>query len=386
MKNVRRGCGLLAVLMACGGDSTVTPGTLTLVARGRSERGLSVHVALQKGGDTTLVAAQQISITPADAATVQANGDVLLLKAGALTITGSAAGGSASLALTVAAPPAIAFDGLAVGNRDIYRMALDGGELARLTTNAADDVRPSVNGDVVLFTSFRDGNGELYTVSINGTGERRRTQTSSTENQGSLSPDGRRVAYTSNVTGVSKVWLGAIDLSSTAEISASARLSAVTAGDPSSPEAGPAWAPASDRIMYVAATPPSGGSGLFIANAGAGAVPALVAGSGSQGVEVEPSWNADGFRVAYAAVVAGATEVFVRDLRTSAVTQLTRNTGTSGQPAWLADGRILFTSFLVSSTLGVSVTLHWVDPLEPFVVHDIPTPGLSAEHAVPVRR
>jgi hypothetical protein len=375
---------MLALLaaVACGGDSPVAPAKrYTLVKQGRAERGLTVRVALQREGDTTFIAATGLTASPADAATVASNGDVLLTKAGTTTISGTTPdGASVSVVINVAAPPVIVFDGLAAGNRDVYRIALDGAELTRLTTNVADDVHPTAVGNVALFTSFRDGNAELYTVALDGTGERKRTQTTTSENQPSLSPDGKRVAYTSNANGVNKVWIGSIDLAAATTISATAQLTAASFGGSFTPEATPSWAPASDRLVLVATATPSGGAGLFTANAGTGVVPVLVTGSGTQVVEVEPTWSADGFLIAYASAVSGATEIFVRDLRTSAVTQLTRNTGSSGQPAWLPDGRVLFTTFT-----GATAVIRWVDPALPLELHTIVTTGLSAEHSAPVR-
>jgi WD40 repeat protein len=372
---------LALAAIACTDDLPTAPKGYSLVSQGRAERGLTVHVGLQREGDTTLVAATGITATPADAATVSSNGDVLLMKAGATTISAKTPDGTTvSLVVNVAVPPLIVFDGRAAGNRDIYRIAIDGGDLTRLTTNIADDLYPTSVGTSVLFTSVRDGNAELYTVGIDGTTERRRTQTLAGENQPSLSPDGKRVAYTSNVSSVSKVWIGSIDLTTASLITAAAPLAAASFGNAFAPEGSPSWAPTSDKLVFLATATPSGGAGLFTAAATAGVTPVLVPGSGTQVVEVEPSWNSDGFLLAYAAVVGGATEIFIRDLRTSAVTQLTHNTVSSGQPTWLLDGRVVFTTFS-----GANSTISWVDPAQPLVIHPIATTGLSAEHSAPVR-
>lgn len=377
----RRPAMVLVAIMACGGDAAVAPKPYGLVAQGRAERGLTVHVGLKRDGDSTLVAARGISASPADAAAVAINGDILLTKAGTTTITATTPDGiTLTLAIEVAAPPVIVFDGLAAGNRDIYRVALDGASLTRLTTNVADDAHPTASGGFVLFTSFRDGNAELYTATLDGTNQVPRTVTKSGESQASLSPDGRRVTYASNVSGVNRVWIGSIDLAGTTPVSNAAPLSAASFGNAFSTEATPSWASGSDGIIFTATATPSGGAGLFTAAASAGSVPVLVGGSGVTTPEVEPSWNADGFRIAYASTVAGASEIFVRDVRRFLATQLTRNTGSSGQPAWLPDGRVLFTTFN-----GATSVLRWVDPALPLELHTIPTTGLSAEHSAPVR-
>jgi Tol biopolymer transport system component len=101
----------------------------------------------------------------------------------------------------------------------------------------------------------------------------------------------------------------------------------------------------------------NGGANLFITSASAGSSPAAVNGSGSQVTDVEPAWSPDGNRIAFASTRAGGTQIFLLDLRTGAVTQVTSSTLSSGQPGWLPDGRLLFT--LLGN--GES-TLWWTDP------------------------
>ncbi|MEP6491700.1 MAG: hypothetical protein ABJF01_03425 [bacterium] len=342
---------------------------------------MTIHVGVRRAGEDTTATARSIAVMPADGATVLGNGDISLTRAGALTISGATSDGTtASIVVNVAVPPAIVFDGLSAGNRDIYRVALDGADLKRLTTNIADDVHPTATGSIVVFNSFRDGNSELYATTVDGGDERRLTITPSNEGQAALSADGRHVAFTSNVSGFPKVWLGAIDLSATTPLSATTALSDAAFGATSTVEATPAWAPASDKIALTATATPTGGAGLFTATAAAHASPVLMSGSGTNTVEVEPSWSFDGFRIVYAASNAGITELWVRDLRTSTATQLTSGTGSSGQPSWLADGRVVFTTFT-----GQAASIRWVDPASPTVLHTIPTPGLLAEHAAPIR-
>jgi len=381
MPSVRFSAMLALAVIACSDDLPTAPKSYALVSQGRAERGLTVHVALQREGDTTVVAATGITATPADAATVSANGDILLTKAGATTIAAKAPDGtSVSLVLNVAVPPLIVFDGRAGGNRDIYKIAIDGSGITRLTTNVADDVYPTSVANSVLFTSFRDGNAELYTVGIDGTTERKRTQTLSGETQAALSPDGKRVTYTSNVSSVNKVWIANIDLASASLITGASALSAASFGNAFAPEASPSWAPASDKLVFVATATPSGGAGLFTAAATAGVTPVLVPGSGTSVVEVEPSWHKEGALIAYASVVGCATEIFIRDLNTSVTTQITHTGGSNGQPTWLLDGRLVFTTFS-----GANSTISLVDPALPLVIHPIVTTGLSAEHPAPVR-
>src|ERR1700747_3027831 len=162
----------------------------------------------------------------------------------------------------VTAPPAIVFDWLRDGHRDIYRATLDGTDTLRLTSNPGDDQYPSERAGTVVFTSYRDGNGELYAVAATGGVERRLTTTAANETQPALSPDGRHIAYLSDESGVPKLWLSAADGTNPQPLTAGV-------GFAGSIEASPSWAPSGDRIVFVSTA--QGRAGLFILTLSAGA-------------------------------------------------------------------------------------------------------------------
>src|SRR5690625_4538791 len=105
--------------------------------------------------------------------------------------------------------PFVAFDLLIGGNRDIYRVDLDGSGLERLTTSPAEDREPTVAGESVVFVSYRDGNAELYALSLADpeAAPVRLTTTAASETQPALSPDGSRLAFMSDVSGVPRLWV-----------------------------------------------------------------------------------------------------------------------------------------------------------------------------------
>src|SRR3712207_1151250 len=57
---------------------------------------------------------------------------------------------------------------------------------------------PGLNGKLV-FTSLRDGNAELYSANPDGSGERRLTASTSQDMEATWSPDGSKIAYTSDL-------------------------------------------------------------------------------------------------------------------------------------------------------------------------------------------
>src|SRR2546429_9525553 len=66
-------------------------------------------------------------------------------------------GCTSSEAPSVAAPPAIVFDWLRDGNRDIYRATLAGKDTVRLTSDPADDHYPPERAGPAVSTSDRAG-------------------------------------------------------------------------------------------------------------------------------------------------------------------------------------------------------------------------------------
>ncbi len=295
----------------------------------------------------------------------------------AIAAAGCAADSTSPASKYPAAPPKIVFDAVAAGgHREVYVVSLDGTGLLQLTSSTGDDVEPSAAAGSVVFTSWRDHNGELYSIGIDGTGERRLTSTKANETLPALAPDGHAIAYVSDASGVQKVWLASRDLS----ISAAA--TAPSFAFPGAIETSPAWSPASDKLLFVATANAADYASLFTESAQPGGAPSAMTGSGTRAAEVEPSWSADGQRVAFASEVSGVSQIFVRDLKTSAVAPVTVCTAAAacGQPTWLADGRIVYTILA-----GTTSSLAWVDPAVPNVSHAIVTGGLSAEHASAVR-
>ncbi|HEU5042061.1 MAG TPA: hypothetical protein VFT84_14625 [Gemmatimonadales bacterium] len=84
-----------------------------------------------------------------------------------------------------------------LGRFEIYSADADGGGLRRLTRNDAYDAEATVSPDGrrVIFTSTRDGDIELYTMNVDGSDVRRVTHRVGYDGGAFFSPDGRQIVW-----------------------------------------------------------------------------------------------------------------------------------------------------------------------------------------------
>jgi hypothetical protein len=353
-----------------GSPSEPAAKTLTVTASGRLERGSTITISTTRDGIGLSPSAVTLTASPATAAQIGADGSVTLLTAGAVRLAARSGGDTGSVSLTVALPPTVVFDNLVAGNRDIYAVALDGRDLVRLTTSLGDDHDPTTSGSTVVFVSYRDGNGELYSVPLAGGAEHRLTTTGDNEEEPAISSTASRLAFARSVQGtVAKLWTSAPDGSGALPL-------AGTPGGANSVEATPSWSPLGDRLAFLSTA--SGPATVYVYSfAGAGGATAAATGAPPN---VEPAWSRDNARyIAFASDRSGDTELYLLDLQTSAVTRLTNRPGVDAQPAWSADGRLVYVAYV-----NAAARLRWLDPALPTVTHEIATgSGEPAHPALP---
>ena len=355
---------------ACSGDHATAPATPRLTVVGRLERGVTARVVVRVGGDSLVGSQLVIQATPANQVTVGNDGTVTFLQAGSVTLQARLPNDSViSGTFTVAVPPLIVFDLSQNGNRDIYEAALDGADVTRLTTADGDDVHPTVAGGVIVFTSYRNSEADLYSLTLSTMIERRLTSTAQNETDPAFSLDGTRLAFVQGTNGVDRVWVSASDGRG------AVRLTTETSP---SPEESPAWSPTGTVLFTSTVSGSADLSTVVAANAPAAALPLTAANTSS--AEVEGAWSADGKQIAFVSTRSGGSELYVLDVASGHVMAIPSAGNNVGQPMWLLDGRIVY-----AVLTGETSQLAWFDPADPASAHPITLPAGNPQNPAAVR-
>jgi Tol biopolymer transport system component len=227
----------------------------------------------------------------------------------------------------------IAFTSYRDGNAEIYVMNADGSAQTRLTDHPASDVSSSwsPDGSRIAFSSTRDGNSEIYVMNADGSGLTRLTNDPAFDGEPAWSPDGSRIAFGSNRDGNGEIYV------MTADGSGITRLTNHQAGDGS-----PTWSPDGRKIAFsstradVEILGPF--SDIWVMNAD-GSEPTQL--TDTRNFVGAPSWSPDGSKILFN--VGSYISVINADGSDGRVLKFVPGTH---NPAWSPDGRqIVFEAF-----------------------------------------
>ena len=257
------------------------------------------------------------------------------------------------LMVYVDAQAQIAFMSHRDGNPEIYVMNAAGRNQRRLTNNPNDDFQPSwsPDGKRIAFASDRDSlrndhlsTSEIYIMDADGKNQQRLTNNPNDDLNPSWSPDGKRIAFSSDRDGRFSHEIYVID----ADGGNQQRLTNNTDGDD---DRDPSWSPDGKRIVFSASREGHFGNKfgitreIYVMDADGGNEQRLTENLFN---DWDPSWSPNGKRIAFSSDRKGDLqnfEIYVMDADGGNQRRLTNNRHQDLNPSWSPDGkRIAFAS------------------------------------------
>ncbi|MCK4392442.1 PD40 domain-containing protein [Candidatus Bipolaricaulota bacterium] len=204
-------------------------------------------------------------------------------------------------------------------NTDIY--VIDTGGERRLTTNPRQDVDPAWSADwpMIAFTSYRDGNPEIYVMRADGTNKRRLTNDPAADTHPTWSPDGTRLAFCTERDGNREIYV------MNADGTYPRRLTTNPAFDIE-----PAWSPDGAKLAFVSGR--DANYEIYVMNADGTDQRRLTT---NPAEDNHPTWSPDGTKIAFYTYRDGNAEICVMNSDASYKTNLTTSSVTPDwDPSW----------------------------------------------------
>lgn len=210
---------------------------------------------------------------------------------------------------------------------DIYTINFDGSDLTKVTNYRSVTLSPrwSPNGQSIGFTSYKDGNPDLYFRRLEDYSTRKISDFRGLNLSGGWSPDGRKLLLTLSKDGNEEIYQ--LDLES-------GQLKRLTREF--SIDVSPAWSPDGRRIVFVSNR--SGSPQIFVMDSDGAQVKRLTF---EGGYNTSPAWSPDGRRIAYEGRKNGRFRIFSLGEDGSSLMQIGPQTGDNESPSWSPDGRYL---------------------------------------------
>lgn len=201
-----------------------------------------------------------------------------------------------------------------------------------LTNNVAEDNLPALSpdGSKIAFTSNRDGPGDIYVMNSDGNGVKRLTFTPVAESSSTWSADGSKIVFESARDGNGEIYIMDADGSNQKRLTFNA-----------SRDAGPAYlSPDGTRIVFSRNAAIDGFNyDIYTMNADGDDVRQITR---DTEFDAEPKWSADGSKIFFISARTGNLDTFAINADGSGESNLTRSPESDGPIGVSQDGRQVF--------------------------------------------
>jgi|SRR5262245_4873155 len=236
---------------------------------------------------------------------------------------------TASIALVPVADSSPSHNAAAAPQPQIFVIGSNGAGETNITRSAAGNDSPSwsPDGTKMAFSSNRDGNWEIYVMNADGSGITRLTANRSADDASpAWSPDGSKIAFHSNRDDNYEIYLMNADGSGQTNLTKESRAE----------DASPSWAPDGSRIVFASE------GDLYTMRADGSQQVRLTSGKTD---DLFPSWSPDGTKIALSAGVGSKSYIDVLNADGTGRRRLTRG-GFEYEPRWSKDGsKIVYADF-----------------------------------------
>lgn len=229
-------------------------------------------------------------------------------------------------------PPALVYVSLKDGDYAIFGADANGKHSARLSEEKGDPSTPqglffqnepawSPDGRLIAFTSNRDGRTHIFVMNADGTGTRRVTNTTHSDDHPTWSPDGKWIVFGRE---------GAIYRV------ASAGGTATRVGKGLGAAASPSYSPDGSHIAYDYRRPGYSAKEIYVMNADGTRNRQITQ---LHDISTEPTWSPDGKTLAFQSSAYGdRTEIYTVPVAGGTPRRITRSDIDVIQPTWTTDG------------------------------------------------
>ncbi len=212
--------------------------------------------------------------------------------------------------------------------KEIGIVDFDGHGAKSITSNGSINLKPiwHPNGKELSFTSYREGNPDLYVAELSKGVIQRVSNRMGINIGGSWSPDGTQMALTLAPDGNPDVYL--IEPLGGRKISRLTRSSGI--------DVGPDWSHDGKQIAFVSER--SGGAQIYKMNADGSDIQRVTF-QGS--FNTDPVWSPDGSKIAFVGRNGGRFDVFVVNADGTGMRRITQDMGDNEDPSWSPDGNYI---------------------------------------------